>query len=145
MNLLELINIKVSYRSTLNDLILKLNNNSLSDNIGLSKSLNEIEETLDLLLLFERAINKEYHNNYISKTESIADVYTYIDGLSEKINILDGLLLAAKKNKRSTNHRSGLDFKSALQSMERYKILRSSLLGKVRDVCKKIIIKDLKL
>ena len=141
MNLLDLISIKKEHENELNALTSNLDLHFSNEN-DLYEILNRIEETLDLLLMLERVITKKYNSVYVSKTESIADIYSYIDGLSRKIDILSVLLINAKKEESVNKLKFAIDYKNILQTIKSYKTLRSSLIKKIRDTCKKVRIKD---
>ncbi len=142
MNLVELENIKKTYISLLEDL-----NNELklyfSNNEDLSKSLNQIEETIDTLFMIKRTLRNAYQTTYISKTETIADVHSYIEGINRKIEVLANLIVRAQKEEIVTKLSLDLDYKLIINSIDRYEILRSSLTEKIKEICLNTNIDDL--
>ena len=134
MNLLELERLDKTYTSLLGDL-----NNELdyyfSNNDELSEALNQIEKTIDTLFMIKRTLSNMYQTIRVSETETIADVYSYIEGINKKIEILSNLVVRAQKEEIITKLKPDLDYKLILKSIDRYEVLRSSLTEKIKEVC----------
>lgn len=134
MNLLEALEKRKALESALDDRL-----ESLSDNLGdtesVSKLMTDIDGLIDETFSLGRRVDRQYNNTLISKTESISDVISYIDGLTKKINVLRYLLLTANKHEIETGEKTGVSAHTLLTSIQHYETLKNSLVKKVRDVC----------
>ena len=134
MNLLEALERKKALESSLEDRIdtLKI---FLSDEENLSHTMGDIDLLIDDIFKLDRQIEIKYNNTLVSKTESISDVISYIDGLTKKVNVLRYLLLTANKYEIETGEKTKVSAQTLLASIKHYEALKNSLVSKVRDVC----------
>lgn len=144
MNLLELVNVRKVYTTLLVDLIDELDVHFLNIE-NLSAALNRIEKTIDTLMLVEREINRNYNSVYISETETIADVYSYVEGLDRKIDVLSNLMIDTQKKEIVSKIDIDLDYDNILKSIGRYENLKKSLLEQIQKVCLETEIKKFKI
>jgi len=134
MNLLEALEKKRALESILNDLIEDMDS-KFCDLESLSATLSEIDNYVDDIFGMERNINFCYQNTKVSKTESISDAFSHIDGLTKKIEVLKYLLLRINKKEILTGTSVGLDQKSVLSSIRYYEDLKNKLVDRVKEVC----------
>lgn len=144
MNLLELVNVREVYTTLLVDLIDELDVHFLNIE-NLSAALNRVEKTIDTLMLVEREINRNYNSVYISETETIADVYSYVEGLDRKIDVLSNLMIDIQKKEIVSKIDIDLDYDNILKSIGRYENLKKSLLEQIQKVCLETEIKKFKI
>ena len=134
MNLLEALEKKKALESALGDRIDSLDE-FLDDSESMSKVMTKIDSLVDTVFNLGRKIERQYNKVLISKTESISDVISYIDGLTKKINVLRYLLLTANKREIDTGEKTSVSAQTLLTSIQHYEALKNSLVSKVKDVC----------
>lgn len=136
MNLLEALEKKKALESILEDKLESLLNH-LNDIEELTDILTNIDSTVDNIFSLGRKVDILYNSTLISKTESISDVISYVDGLTKKINVLRYLLLAANKYEIETSEKTSVSAVTLLNTIQHYESLKNSLVTEIRTVCLK--------
>jgi len=136
MNLLEALEKKKALESILEDKLESLSNH-LNDIEEMTLILTSIDSTIDNVFSLGRKVDILYNNTLVSKTESISDVISYVDGLTKKINVLRYLLLAANKYEIETSEKTSVSAVTLLNTIQHYESLKNSLVTEIRTVCLK--------
>jgi len=136
MNLLEALEKKKALESILEDKLESLSNH-LNDVEEMTLILTSIDSTIDNVFSLGRKVDILYNNTLVSKTESISDVISYVDGLTKKINVLRYLLLAANKYEIETSEKTSVSAVTLLNTIQHYESLKNSLVTEIRTVCLK--------
>lgn len=83
MNLLEALEKKKALESALEDR-LELLSTCLDDQEEISRLMTAIDTLVDEIFGLGRKVDRKYETTFISQTETISDVISYIDGLTKK-------------------------------------------------------------
>lgn len=141
MNLLEALEAKRALESIVVDITETLSS-KLHDKNEVSSSLSEIDKYIEKLFYFERVVEKKYSNTMITDTESIADVISYIDCFSRKIDVLRSLLLLANREKILSDTAVDLDINTLIATIHQYEDIKNTMIKKVKTACASITIED---
>lgn len=134
MNLLEALEKKKALESALEDR-LELLSTCLDDQEEISRLMTAIDTLVDEIFGLGRKVDRKYETTFISQTETISDVISYIDGLTKKINILRYLLITANKHEIDTGEKTSVSANTLLTSIQHYEAMKNSLVSKVKSVC----------
>lgn len=103
--------------------------------------LNKIEEIIDSLSILDKQIQRIYSTTYVTETETISDLYSYVNGLDKKINILYNLIVDSQTKEIEEGIDFNLNHTLILKSIQNYEDIRDSLLEKIEDYVSKTKVK----